>query len=54
MAYKKDPWLTSRKFYSILIFKFFYGNLLIPPEWNVGILECWNVGDKGGNKPFKL
>jgi len=23
-------------------------------EWNVGMLECWNIGDKGGDKPFLI
>jgi len=24
----------------------------MPSEWNTGILEYWNNGDKGGNNPF--
>jgi hypothetical protein len=27
-------------------------NLFMLPEWKNGILECWNIGDIGGNKPF--
>ena len=31
---------------------FFNGNLFIPSEWKNGMLECWNIGGKGGTNPF--
>jgi len=33
-------------------YRYFNGNLFMPSEWKNGMLECWNIGDKGGNKPF--
>jgi len=26
----------------------------LPSEWKNRILECWNIGDKGGNKSFLM
>jgi hypothetical protein len=26
----------------------------MPSEWNIGILECWNIGDKGGKKTILI
>jgi len=26
----------------------------MPSTWKNGMLECWNIGNKSGNKQFKL
>jgi hypothetical protein len=35
-----------------LKYRFINGNLFMLSEWNNGMLEYWNIGDKGKNKPF--
>jgi len=37
-------------------YKFFNDNLFVPLEWNAGVLECWNIGNKSGKQSilFKL
>jgi len=35
-----------------LKYRFVNGNLFMPSEWKNEKMECWNIGDKSGNKPF--
>ena len=45
--------LTSRNFYNFMKKQvFFNGNLFMPSEWKNGMLECWNIGGKGGKNHF--
>jgi len=44
--------LTSRRFYNLSRIKVFNANLFMQSEWKNGMLEYWNIGGKGGNKPF--